>query len=67
MTNLEKREHINAKMVSIVLQLQQMDYMTSKYVDGGYTKEQWNEIAAKRKSLRTEYNALEAELKSVNE
>ena len=40
-------------------QLADMDYKTSKYVDGDYTEQEWNLIVAERKRLRNEINNLE--------
>lgn len=46
-------------------QLFDMDYKTSKYVDGDYTEEQWREIVAERKSIREKIRALEAKLENL--
>lgn len=40
-------------------QLSDMDYKTSKYVDGEYTDEEWSEIVAERKSIRARIRELE--------
>ena len=41
-------------------QLADMDYKTSKYVDGDYTEEQWQEIVNERKAIRTRIRELES-------
>lgn len=40
-------------------QLADMDYKTSKYVDGEYTQEEWAEIVAERKAIRERIRELE--------
>lgn len=40
-------------------QLIDMDYKTSKYVDGDYTEAEWQEIVAERKAIREKIRELE--------
>ena len=40
-------------------QLADMDYKTSKYVDGEYTDEEWQEIITERKQIRVRVRELE--------
>ena len=40
-------------------QLAEMDYKSSKYVDGEYTQEEWAEIVAERKAIRERIRELE--------
>lgn len=40
-------------------QLSDMDYKTSKYVDGEYTESEWAEIVAERQSIRARIRELE--------
>ncbi len=47
---------------SLKQQLADMDYKTSKYVDGDYTEQEWDLIVAERKRLRSEINNLEQQL-----
>ncbi|MCL2234373.1 MAG: hypothetical protein FWC02_01680 [Firmicutes bacterium] len=65
MKNIQRKEELQAVMTSNLIELQQMDYKTSKYVDGDYTKDQWLEIVSRRKKLRAEYNAAEKELEKI--
>ena len=67
MKNLERRHELSAQMTAIVIKLESMDYMTSKYVDGDYTKEQWVEIVKKRTELRRQYNEAEKELEKIKD
>ena len=39
--------------------LNDMDYKTSKYVDGEYTEEEWQEIVNERKQIRVRVRELE--------
>lgn len=48
------------RMQEIVLELQSMDYLTSKYIDGEDMTE-YGDWHAKRKALREEYRQLESE------
>lgn len=48
------------RMQEIVSELQSMDYLTSKYIDGEDMTE-YGDWQAKRKSLREEYRQLESE------
>ena len=41
-------------------QLNDMDYKTSKYTDGEYTEEEWQEIVTERKAIRVRVRELEA-------
>lgn len=50
---------IQFSISSLKQQLADMDYKTSKYVDGDYTEQEWNLIVAERKRLRNEINKLE--------
>ena len=40
-------------------QLAEMDYKSSKYVDGEYTQEEWAEIVAQRREIRERIRELE--------
>ena len=51
---LYQREYYNLKQ-----QLTEMDYKTSKYVDGEYTEEEWKEIVNERKQIRVRVRELE--------
>lgn len=44
-------------------QLSNMDYKTSKYVDGEYTESEWQEIVSERKQIRIRVRELETLLK----
>lgn len=46
-------------------QLAEMDYKTSKYVDGEYTAEEWQAIVAERQAIRARVRELETALASV--
>lgn len=50
------------EMDELKQQLSDMDYKTSKYVDGDYTEEQWQEIVAERKAIRERIRKLEKNL-----
>ena len=51
---INERELLNLKQ-----QLADMDYKTSKYVDGEYTEEEWAVIVAERKQIRERVRELE--------
>lgn len=51
---LYEQEYYNLKQ-----QLTEMDYKTSKYVDGEYTEEEWQEIVNERKQIRVRVRELE--------
>ena len=51
---LYEQEYYNLKQ-----QLTEMDYKTSKYVDGEYTEEEWQEIITERKQIRVRVRELE--------
>lgn len=46
-------------------QLSDMDYKTSKYVDGDYTEEEWQEIVNERKFIRGRIRELEKTLENM--
>lgn len=43
----------------LIRKLVDMDYKTSKYVDGEYTEEEWQEIVNERKQIRVRVRELE--------
>ena len=47
------------QMNELKQQLADMDYKTSKYVDGEYTQEEWAKIVAERKAIRERIRELE--------
>lgn len=48
-----------AKIAELKQKLTDTDYKTSKYVDGNYTEEEWQEIVNQRNTWRKEINDLE--------
>lgn len=52
--DLYQQEYNNLKQ-----QLTEMDYKTSKYVDGEYAEEEWQEIVNERKQIRVRVRELE--------
>lgn len=57
---LAQMEYDNLKQ-----QLADMDYKTSKYVDGEYTAEEWQAIVAERQAIRARVRELETTLANV--
>lgn len=53
------QELADQEMGKLKQQLAEMDYKTSKYVDGEYTQEEWAEIVAERKAIRERIRELE--------
>lgn len=54
------QEELNQREMQILKQqLINMDYKTSKYVDGEYTTEDWAVITAERKAIRARIRELE--------
>lgn len=53
------RERTEHALATLKTQLASMDYKTSKYVDGDYTEEQWQEIVAERQAIRAHIRELE--------
>ena len=51
------------EMQKLKQQLADMDYKSSKYVDGEYTQEEWALIVAERKAIRERIRELESLLK----
>ena len=45
--------------MELTVRLGDYDYKTSKYVDGEYTEQEWQEIVTQRKLWRAEINELE--------
>lgn len=62
---IQEQENL-AKIAMLKAKLADWDYKTSKYADGEYTEEEWQEIVAQRKAWRGEINRLENELFSIN-
>lgn len=50
---------VEQKISKLKQQLADMDYKTSKYVDGDYTETEWQEIAKERQSIRERIRELE--------
>lgn len=57
--DIPQSEIAQAEMYQLKQQLSNMDYKTSKYVDGEYTDEEWAEIVAQRQSIRARIRELE--------
>ena len=53
---------IQQRLSDILMALQATDYQSHKFADGDLTEEEYAPIRVERKSLREEYNQLEAEL-----
>ena len=51
---------------TLLHELREMDYMSSKYVDGDYTEEEWEEIKAIRKAKRDRIREIETQLNLKN-
>lgn len=57
---------IKKTMQEIKSELDQTDYKAIKYAEGQYTEEEYANTKKLRQDLRNEYNALEAELETLN-
>ena len=51
------------EIAALKKQLANMDYMTSKHIDGEYTDGEWAAIASKRKGIRESIRKLEGKKK----
>lgn len=56
---LTQQEIYMQEYQSLKQQLSDMDYKTSKYVDGEYSEEEWQEIVSERKQIRVRVRELE--------
>lgn len=54
-----EKEFNEYEIIQLKQQLADMDYKTSKYVDGDYTEEEWQEIVKERKAIRERIRELE--------
>lgn len=59
-----QQELYEQEYYSLKRQLSDMDYKTSKYVDGEYTDEEWSIISQERKQIRVRVRELEKLLSS---
>ena len=65
---MDKRIHkIKNKITILKLKLQRSDYKAIKFAEGEITASDYAPIREQRKAWRAEINALEAELKMLNE
>ncbi len=56
------KDEIEFEIFTKKCKLSELDYKTSKYVDGDYSEAEWQTIVAERKNIRNEINNLEAML-----
>ena len=54
-----EKELVQIEIEQLTRQLSDMDYKSSKYVDGEYTDDEWAEIVAERKAIRERIRELE--------
>lgn len=64
MASQTEKETIISQIQSLKEQLASWDYKTSKYVDGEYSEQEWQEIVVQRKMWRKEINQLENNLRN---
>lgn len=57
--DIPQREIAQAEIEQLKQQLADMDYKTSKYVDGEYTEAEWQAIVDERKAIRERIRELE--------
>lgn len=62
---LSDKESAQQEMDILKQRLSDMDYKTSKYVDGDYSEQQWQEIVAERKEIRKNIRKLEQILENM--
>lgn len=56
---LTEEEQVKEEIQNLKQKLADMDYKSSKYVDGEYTNEEWAEIVTERKTIRERIRELE--------
>lgn len=57
--DVTQQELYEQEYQELIRKLADMDYKTSKYVDGEYTEEEWQEIVNERKQIRVRVRELE--------
>ena len=63
--DIPQSEIAQAEMYQLKQQLSNMDYKTSKYVDGEYTETEWQAIVEERKVIRERIRELEGIINAV--